>query len=316
MGAWPGHGFYNCPQHFDCPDPTLYRMDPYGAKSRWVDIGAGGPKDTTWKSYPAAEWLIVTPSYGRVKKDGSADQRVHISVDWSKVPCATGGNHTHFDNSTVVFAASDGSNVTISTPISKPLPPPKDFKGHIQGDGYIVMEAAHWTRDSTINNHKFEEIEWYGRSLSGIEMYPSSNVDFTLGSGPSTAYDIWTTGTGVSEVEVTVQLGPAFNFQLEKELAFGLGFDGELREIHPIPPVGTQPDAGSVPEDWEEVVRTEIRNVTRKFELKDGGVPGKHTVSLYGMTSGLVIERIWVDMGGIEPRGYSYYGPPESYRVV
>lgn len=186
----------------------------------------------------------------------------------------------------------------------------------MQGDGYVVMEAAHWTKDTTVDDYKFEEIEWYGRSLSGIEMYPTTDVNFTLGTGPSTSYDIWTTGTGASSVEITVQLGPTFNFQLGKELAFGLGFDGENREIHPIPHVSTRPDAGSVPEDWDEVTRMEVRNATQVFQLKDGDQPGKHTVTLFGMTSGVVIERIWVDLGGIKERGYSYFGPPESYRII
>jgi hypothetical protein len=43
--------------------------------------------------------------------------------------------------------------------------------------------------------------------------------------------------------------------------------------------------------------------------------PGQHTLSVWGMTVGIVLERIWIDMGGIEARGYSYLGPPESKRV-
>lgn len=316
LGAWPGHGYYNCLSRLGCRDPQLLRMDPYGAKSRWVDISAGGPKDSTWHAYPSVDWLVIKPSHGRIKKDGSADQRAYISIDWSKVPNAGNGNHTHWDNATIEFAASDGSNVTISTPISKPNPPPSNFKGHVQGDGYVVMEAAHHSRSSSVDGYNFEELEWYGRALSGIEMYPTTDVNFTLGTGPSAEYDIWTTGTGADKVEITIQLGPAFNFQLEKELAFGVGFDGENREIHPIPPVSSKPDAGSIPADWDPVTRMEVRNVTQVFDLKDADQPGKHTVSLYGMTSGLVIERIWVDLGGIKERGYSYYGPPESYRIL
>jgi hypothetical protein len=40
------------------------------------------------------------------------------------------------------------------------------------------------------------------------------------------------------------------------------------------------------------------RNVTMDMVLEDATVPGKHTISVWGMTAGVVLERIWVDMGG------------------
>jgi len=38
-------------------------------------------------------------------------------------------------------------------------------------------------------------------------------------------------------------------------------------------------------------------------------------LKIWGMSTGIIVERIWVDMGGIAKRGYSYLGPPESVRV-
>jgi hypothetical protein len=43
---------------------------------------------------------------------------------------------------------------------------------------------------------------------------------------------------------------------------------------------------------------------------------GKHTIKIYGMTTGIVLERVLVDLGGIRSRGYSYLGPPESAHVT
>jgi hypothetical protein len=325
-GAYPGHNYLNCDDHYGCGNtPSLYRMDPYGAPRRWVDVGAGGPMDSTWTATPNASWVKIHPDHGKIMSDGTTDTRVYISVDWDQIPNPSEGEDLHHANATIDFSASDGSNITVFVPITKPRAPPSDFKGHIQGDGYIVMEAGHFTHNSTAEGYSFEEIEWYGRTLSGVEMYPTTAQNFTLGTGPSLSYDFWTIGeSGLltkewdGHVDVTVQIGPTFNFMMGgEELAFGLQLDDwEPVEIHPVAPMNKDTaNWGTVPEDWDPIVRVEVRNVTASFNLPDPASPGKHTIKLWGMTAGVVVERIWVDLGGILERGYSFLGPPESKRV-
>jgi hypothetical protein len=45
------------------------------------------------------------------------------------------------------------------------------------------------------------------------------------------------------------------------------------------------------------------------------GREGEHKLVIWGMSAGVVLERILVDFGGIRERGYSYLGPPESVRL-
>lgn len=143
---------------------------------------------------------------------------------------------------------------------------------------------------------------------------PVTNQNFTLGSGPSLTYDFWAVDSinGTSGmVRITIQIGPSLNYFLGSFLSFGLQMDSaEPRVINPVPAA----PLGSLPADWNSIVSSEVRNVTLMMPLK-GETPGSHTVTIWGMTTGVVVERIWVDMGGIEVRGYSYLGPPESRRV-
>lgn len=314
IGAWPGDSLYNCESGRKCPDPTLLAMDPYGAKTRWVDIGSSGPKNVHFTAKPDVDWLQVMPSKGRIARDASTDTRLRISVDWEKAPDKGKG--------VVQLQATDGSHVNITIPVFIPEAPPSDFHGHVEGDGYVVMEAAHFSRNTSSEGYAFENIQGYGRTLSGLEMFPMTTQNFTLGTGPSIEYDFWTHTTG--SAEINVQIGPTLNFfGLDKPLAFGVQVDQtKPREIHPIPlePLGyvtekpgAKPSAiGAVPKDWVNIVKAEIRNVTIPIELKESG---KHTLTVWGMSTGIVVERIWVDLGGIGKRGYSYLGPPESVRV-
>lgn len=317
-GAWPGRTADNCPKWMKCPDPTLYTMDPYGAKSRWIDISAGGPKDIRWTAKPNVPWLKVSESKGRVKRDGSTDQRIFVSVDWSKLPSDLVGQ---IDDGHILIQGSDGANVTVSAPIFVPLPVDDDYHGFVQGDGYVVMEAAHFSHNASAEGYAWEEMEGYGRTFSGLEMFPTDFQNFTVGQGPSLTYDFWTHDSG--KAEINVQIGPSLNFISGKQLSFGVQLDDQpAKEIQPITTdrlggvevrPGQEPIfVGAVPPDWIGVVESDVRNVTLSVDFEQAG---KHSLTVWGMSTGVVVERIWIDFGGIHDRGYSYLGPPESLRV-
>ncbi len=290
-------------------------LDPYGSKSRWVDVASGGPWDVYWTAQPNASWLVASPSSGTLKSDGSADCRVQISVDWSQVPAPANSNASYMTSSTVNFTSSDGSTMIVTVPVNNTVSPPSGFHGAIEGDGYVVFEAAHTTRNSSANGYSYMIIEGYGRTLSGVGMLPVTNVNMSAGTGPSLSYDFWTSGDALSSngtVQVTVQIGPSLNFQVGQQNMFAIQLDSQsAKTITPVPPSSP----GTLPSDWNSIVASEIRNVSMMMEMEDGLIPGKHTIKVWGMTAGIIFERLWVDMGGITARGYSYLGPPESMIV-
>ncbi|WRT68552.1 uncharacterized protein IL334_005529 [Kwoniella shivajii] len=312
-GSWPGNTAFNCAKGEHCDTPELLPLDPFGAKSRWIDVGAAGPRTTKWK-VKSDDWIIVEPREGKVKMDGSEDTRIRVSVDWKKAPKSGKG--------TFHLEASDGSEVTILVPVSNYSRPPKSFSGHVQGDGYVAIEAGHHVGNTSKEAYAFHEMIGYGRTLSGLEMFPRTTQNFTAGEGPSLSYDFW--AHEAQEVEINIQIGPTLNFLGKNNtLAFGFQIDDQpVKTINPIPiePLGFARDRpynkpvaiGAVPKDWIEIVKNEIREVTLTAELDK---EGEHKITLYGMTTGIVFERILVDFGGIKERGYSYLGPPESVRV-
>ena len=74
----------NCAQGYGCPNPSL-SIDPFvPAGNRFVDVAAGGPTPLTFTATSNASWLNISPAKGSVSPD-SPEQRVFLSVDWSKV---------------------------------------------------------------------------------------------------------------------------------------------------------------------------------------------------------------------------------------
>ena len=315
MGSWPDHNKYNCLAGYDCTDPVFPAMDPYGVQTRWAKVSSAGPRDVAFKVISHDDWLFATPSEGLVKADGTEDIKIIFTVDWDRVPSPAPGNGT------VLIAPDDGTNVTITVPIFVPARPTEldAFKGFVQGDGYVAIEAAHFSSNTSVDGYAFEEIETYGHTHSGLEVFPMTSKNFTAGSGPKLEYDFWAHSGG--EATAYVHLGTTLNFLSGKHIAFGIAFDdGDAKTVLPVPDAETDPEdlmrvtrgTGAVPPDWNGVVADEIRSV--KFKMGLGRQGGPHRITLYGMTTGVIFERVVVDFGGVEERGYSYLGPPESLR--
>jgi hypothetical protein len=60
--------------------------------------------------------------------------------------------------------------------------------------------------------------------------------------------------------------------------------------------------------DWQESARNNMRKVKSTHKLTDAGY---HTLKVWMVDPGVVLQKIVVDTGGVKP---SYLGPPESYR--
>jgi len=62
--------------------------------------------------------------------------------------------------------------------------------------------------------------------------------------------------------------------------------------------------------DWETTVKDAVRYVKASFTLAE---PGYHTLKVWMVDPGLVLEKLVVDLGGLKP---SYLGPPESFHAA
>ena len=109
------------------------------------------------------------------------------------------------------------------------------------------------------------------------------------------------------KVNVETILSPTLNFVSGRGLRFALSFDDQPPQIVTAVPenysVGwaTEMMIGSTTvADSARIVKTPL--------LVDK--PGEHTLKVWMVDPGVVLEKIVVDCGGLQP---SYLGPPESF---
>ena len=98
---------------------------------------------------------------------------------------------------------------------------------------------------------------------------------------------------------------PALNFLPGRPLRYAVSFDNEAPRTVTIVPADF--NANSYDNDWPATVEHNCRHVESTFALDK---PGYHTLKIWMVDPGIVVEKIVVNTGGVKQ---SYLGPPESF---
>jgi hypothetical protein len=103
-------------------------------------------------------------------------------------------------------------------------------------------------------------------------------------------------------------LAPTLNFVPGRGLRFAVSVDDEPRTI--VDALEHNSD-----KDWAQAVSDGVRRVTVPLKIQ---APGYHTLKIWAVDPGLVVERVVVSHGATGANGSlkpSYLGPPESFHA-
>jgi hypothetical protein len=191
--------------------------------------------------------------------------------------------------------------------------------GFIEADGYVSIEAEHYTKKVDAGDVRWEKIEDYGRTLSSMTIFPVTAKSVTPPTNsPCLEYKIYLFGTGPvrlaeggrdlanGRVEVEAIFAPTLNFVPGRGLRYAVSFDDQPAKIIDILPAGFDARNGNA--EWEQSVRDSVRKIKSSHTISQAGY---HTLKIWMVDPGVVLQKIVVDTGGVKP---SYLGPPESFR--
>ena len=136
-GSVPGNSNYNVA--LSNPTLNLPPMDPYGPKTRYIEIYSRGTGAFDFEVSTGASYVTATPSSGTVQPDGKSDVRVLLSVDWSKAPA---GSTTLLMNVTSSDDYGSFGMPSVTLPLNN-TQVPADFHGHVESDRTVSVEAEH-----------------------------------------------------------------------------------------------------------------------------------------------------------------------------
>jgi len=203
---------------------------------------------------------------------------------------------------TIAESAATAPALPVAAAVQKPQPKPMPGVPFAEANGYVSIEAAHYSKAVDGGGVQWQTIPDLGRTLSGISAYPTT-VPITQpgGNSPHLEYQVQLSTAG--PVTVQAYLAPTLNFTGGEGLRYAVSFDDEAPQIVNLH-TGMVADNGNRP--WEKAVAENIILKTTRHTLAS---PGKHVLKFWRVDPAVVLEKLVVDGGGLKP---SYLGPPES----
>ncbi|KAL9054048.1 MAG: hypothetical protein Q9162_004377 [Coniocarpon cinnabarinum] len=290
---------------------TLPPLDPYmpAPANRWIDVYSRGNTDFSWNVTSNATWITASMTEGSIPAPGgneTGDTRIYVSIpDWSAVPAGSSMVQMNFSLSTGDYGTQYGPPV-VMVPVNNTAAP-SDFSGFVESDAYLAFEAEHTTEPMTNSSSaNLITIPGFGRTLSGVQIANATAPVQVPPDAPKMSYTFHSfTAPKNNTANVTVYMGAAQNTDTNNPMKYAIAVDSESPQI--IQPVPTTM-LGVFAPNWNNMVINAILTNTTSHSV----MPGTHTLNLWPLNPGLVVEKIVMDLGGVRQ---SYLGPPESVRV-
>ncbi|HZD30079.1 MAG TPA: glycosyl hydrolase 115 family protein, partial [Candidatus Angelobacter sp.] len=270
--------------------PPILSFDAFNQQRRFIDVFNRGKANSDFTVTTSAPWIVVTPQRGTIEKD----QRLWVSVDWNKAPAGTSEGTV-----TITGPTPPPANIAL-TAFRPPTPTRSSLRGFVEADGYVSIEAEHYTKKTDSSQASWQKIDGYGRTLSSMTVFPVTAESVTPPKdSPRLEYQMYLFHPGKLTVEAV--LAPSLNFVPGRGLRFAISFDDQ-------PPQVIDALADNTPQAWAQAVEDSVRKVKSTHAVE--GV-GYHTLKVWMVDPGVVLQKLVVDLGGVRS---SYLGPPESYR--
>jgi len=286
--VWPGPAQY----------PVLPEFDVYNQQRRYIDVFNRGKTAFDFTASTSSPWIVLSADHGTIQKE----QRLWVTIDWEKAPkgSSTGGISITRANA---GAGAGADSVKIKVEAFNPAEPARaSLNGFVEADGYVSIEAEHYTGRTGQDSSHWEKIADYGRTLSGMTVFPvTARSVLPPAASPCLEYQTYLFDSG--KVEAEAILGPTLNFVPGRGLRYAISFDDQ-------PPQVVDALAQNSVEDWSTSVKDSVRKGTSEHTLASAGY---HTLTFCMVDPGVVLEKLVLNLGGVRP---SYLGPPESFRGV
>jgi len=256
-----------------------------GQGGHYIEVFNRGQGTFNFTAETSSPYITIEPKSGSV----TSEQRIWINVNWQKAPKGV-------SQVPMTITGTNGDKVTIEALINKILP--LNTTGFNENNGYVSIEAEHYTKAINSTDAKWLRIPDYGRTLSGMMPSPvTAKKQEPGGNNPHLEYEVNLIDTGM--VNVDAYISPTIDFTNSTGLHYAISIDNEQPQI-----ININADKSEV--SWNKDVSDNIKIMVSKHHIS---TPGRHILKYWMIDPGVVLQKIVINAGGEKP---SYLGPPES----
>ncbi|ASB49767.1 glycosyl hydrolase 115 family protein [Alkalitalea saponilacus] len=251
----------------------------------FIDVFLKEDKLLEWKAEVSNDWIVLSHSSGVLTGEKeSRQQRIWVSVDWDRVPTDVRANGY------IRFSGAE-RNYTIQIYTNRHNPSIPDKHIFVEANGYISIHAENFNR-----KHATESFEWGiidGLSYTGQSVWVNpllikeKQFDPELNNPSVLEYDIYTTRG--REVEVTIYAIPIHPINQNYGARLGVAINDEVPQIVDHQTYGRS-------EEWKINVLRNSAVVKTRHEISSAG---HHTLKIFALDPGVIIDRITIDCGGL-----------------
>ena len=253
--------------------------------------------ESTYSITNELDWLQISSEGGSLD-DSKRFEKVKLTIDRSQIPTeGTTGE---------IFVTLPAGKVTVQIPVENKLYEELPKNTFVDTKGYIAIEAEHYSKNHADEESgaAFQIIEGYGKTLSGVKVFPTTAYFEPSEKTPYLEYQFYVKEAGDYQVEVYMQ--PSNACSIKNELIYGVQCNEDaIERINTIP---SGEKVGDNNRFWGEGVLNQIRRVVSNITC----VEGLNTLRIYAVTPAFVLEKLV-----IAPKGRkvaeSYLGPTETY---
>lgn len=272
-------------------------FSPYQSQpAQYIEVFNRGRAPFDYRVRTGVSWLIADRVRGRV---GQQD-RITLRVDWARAPKGV-------TEVPVTISGPDGAEVVVKAVVDRPALSRSRLDGFVEANGYVSIEADHYSRAVDGGGISWQRIPDIGRTGAGMEPLPVTAARQIPGGGsPRLEYrvSLFTTGP----VTVHAYLSPRNNPLPTDGLTYAVSFDDAAPQSVNVTKV-TGADDGTMNAQWARNTSDNVNVTSTEHHIAAAGV---HVLKFWMVDPTVVLQNLVVDTGGLKP---SYLGPPESLRL-
>ena len=267
----------------------LPQFDPIQKQHFYIDIFNRGSQPFEAEIKSVSKQVKVSATKVRIDKES----RIWVEADWSEMPRTV--------TEVPISISGTGKTVEVIAVLNPLLNINRKEHGFAESNGYVAIEAEHYSNSGNKGEASWQKVSGLGRTRSAMMPVPVNSPSLSLNqNSPRLEYDVLFNTSG--EVTVSTLISPTLNIYNNEGLCFAVSIDDQKPQIVNI-------HKGKTNQDWQESVRRNIVELKTKHVIEK---PGKHTLKIWMIDPGIVLQRILIDCGGLKP---SYLGPPESKKI-
>ncbi|WP_207495836.1 glycosyl hydrolase 115 family protein [Aridibaculum aurantiacum] len=287
--------------HGDAALLSLPAFDNLNKQQYFIDVYLDKAQQQQWIATPSHDWIRISKNSGTLTVEKDQKQvRLWVDVDFRKL------QEVGRTIGTITFTGGGKQYVVNVQAEKRSTEAFAGFQGFIENNGIVVIPATGFTRKSDQHSSQWQTINGLGYTGNVLQASPLSvnkkvttNTDSIKQSNALVEYDFHTFNAATPVVSVFALPSHPINNNYRVRYAVTVD-DGPLQLID-IKTAGRS-------EEWKQNV---LRNrAERKIQLPF--LPaGKHTLKIYAVDPGVMLDEIRIDIGGLK-KAYSTL-PPTTF---